>query len=116
MAWPNTKGKMPEQLKGKTLADRTPEERKAIGSKGGKAYAANIKKKKLLKEYLEILLSLPQTNDPDKNNYEGISIALINKALEGDTRAFEVIRDSIGQKPKDEVEVSGNSIKIHIEE
>ena len=31
--------------------------------------------------------------------------AIFERALNGDTKAFEVIRDTIGEKPKEEVEV-----------
>ena len=34
-----------------------------------------------------------------------MSLAIIDKALNGDTKAFEVIRDSIGEKPKDKLEL-----------
>lgn len=33
---------------------------------------------------------------PEQDNYMGITTALIQKALKGDTKAFEVIRDTIG--------------------
>jgi hypothetical protein len=33
-----------------------------------------------------------------------ISTALIEKCLKGDTKAYEIIRDTIGEKPKDKVE------------
>jgi hypothetical protein len=35
-----------------------------------------------------------------------ISLALIQKALQGDTKAFEVIRDSTGQRCVDKVEIT----------
>ena len=46
-----------------------------------------------------------------------MSLALIEKAMNGDTKAFEVIRDSIGEKQTEKVETSGNqdinvSIKV----
>ena len=34
-----------------------------------------------------------------------MSLAMIEKAMKGDTKAFEVIRDSIGEKPKDKLEL-----------
>jgi uncharacterized protein (DUF2336 family) len=60
----------------------------------------NIAKRKSLKE--ELLLLLAQGNTQEK-----ISLALIQKALNGDTKAFEVIRDSIGEKPTEKQEISG---------
>lgn len=38
---------------------------------------------------------------------------LIARASE-DTKSFEVLRDTIGQKPKDSVEVQGNGIEIRV--
>ena len=81
-----------------SLADRSEEEKREIASKGGKASAEVKRKKKLLKESLEALLEI---ND----NQENICIALIKRALVGDTKAFEVVRDSIGQKPIEKQEV-----------
>lgn len=78
----------------------TQEEQKALASKGGKASGKARRKKKELKKLLELLLS---QKCPDaalgEDNYEGITAALIMKALAGDVKAFEVIRDTIGQKP-----------------
>lgn len=58
--------------------------------------------KKTLKEELLFLLSEGDTQ-------ERLSLALIEKASNGDLKAFEVIRDTIGQKPvsKQETDVSG---------
>ena len=60
----------------------------------------NIARRKTLKE--ELLLLLSQGNTQEK-----ISLALIQKALNGDTKAFEVIRDSIGEKQTEKQEISG---------
>lgn len=37
---------------------------------------------------------------------EAIALKQIEKALKGDTKAFEVVRDTIGQKPSDKVDLS----------
>ena len=50
-----------------------------------------------------LLLSLSNTIEDTQKK---ISLALIQKALNGDIKAFEVIRDSIGQKQAEKVEVS----------
>ena len=36
---------------------------------------------------------------------EKISTALINEAQKGNTKAYEIIRDTIGEKPMDKLEV-----------
>lgn len=88
-----------------SLADRSEEEKREIASKGGKASAEVKRKKKLLRESLEALLE-------SGNTQEDMCVALIQKALVGDTKAFEVIRDSIGQKMSDKVDIQSNNITI----
>lgn len=39
------------------------------------------------------------------DNNRRMSLAIFERALNGDTKAFEVIRDTIGEKPKEEIEV-----------
>lgn len=95
----------------------TEEEQKAIRSAGGKASGKARRKKKELKKLLEIALSQPMQGNPDEDNYTGITTALIAKALAGDTKAYEVIRDTIGQKPVEKIEADlSNKINITIEE
>lgn len=62
------------------------------------------KRRQTLKEELLALLS-------DGKIQENIALALVKEAIEGNnagsvTRAFEVIRDTIGEKPVDKVAVS----------
>ena len=81
------------------LKDRTPEERKEIARKGAEATNKLLRERKTLKQ--ELLLLLSQNNMQEK-----ISLALLEKATTGDTKAYEVIRDTIGEKPKEEIEVT----------
>ena len=76
---------------------QTPEERRENGRKGGIASGIARNERKTLKEQLLILL---ENGDTQKE----VSLALISKALTGDTKAFEVIRDTIGEKPKEQIE------------
>ena len=85
-----------------SLADRTTEEQRAIAYAGGKASGEARRKRKTLKEELLLMLS-------DGDIQGKISLALINEAINGNnagsvTKAFEVIRDTIGEKPADKVE------------
>lgn len=69
------------------------------GKKGGIASGKSRRARKTLKE--ELLLLLAQGDTQEK-----LSLAVIQKALNGDTKAFEVIRDTIGEKPTDKLEHS----------
>ena len=81
-----------------SLADRTTEEQRAIASAGGKASGEARRKRKTLKEELLLILSEGETQ-------QSVTLALIEKAMSGDTKAFEVIRDTIGEKPADKVQM-----------
>lgn len=90
----------------------TPEE----ASKGGKKSAEVRRKKKMLRECIEYLLERTDPTALDENGEamtgaEQLSTNLFLKALtESDTakaaRAFEVLRDTAGQKPVDKVVVA----------
>ena len=89
--------------------ERTEEEQREIARKGGIASGEARRRKKTLKEELIALL---ETND----NNNKISVAILNKALNGDIQAFTTIRDTIGEKPVDKVEADVNSdVNINIE-
>lgn len=90
----------------------TEKEHREIAKNGGKASVKARRRKKQLKELLELALSQPHESGED--NYYAITAALIQEALSGNTKAFEVIRDTIGQKPTDALELKTADIKINI--
>ena len=91
-----------------SLQKRSQRERKEIARKGAAASNAKQKARRTLREELLALLA----NGDTQNR---MSLALIEKAMNGDTKAFEVIRDSIGEKPKEQIETSGNQdINVNI--
>ena len=75
------------------------EEARERGRKGGLASGEARRKRKTLKEELLLMLSEGETQ-------QSVTIALIEKAMSGDTKAFEVIRDTIGEKPVDKVMIA----------
>ena len=75
------------------------EEARERGRKGGLASGEARRKRKTLKEELLLMLSEGETQ-------QSVTLALIEKAMSGDTKAFEVIRDTIGEKPVDKVMIS----------
>ena len=91
------------------MNERSKDEVREIGKKGGIASGEARRRKKTLREELIALL---ETN----NNNEKISVAILQKALNGDIQAFTTIRDTIGEKPVDKVEAEVNSdVNINIE-
>lgn len=77
---------------------RSPEEVRENGRKGGIKSGETRRKRKTLREEL---LALLETEQYQKK----ISLSLIKQAVDGNTKAFEVIRDSIGEKPSDKLEL-----------
>ena len=75
------------------------EEARERGRKGGLASGEARRKRKTLKEELLLTLSEGETQ-------QSVTLALIEKAMSGDTKAFEVIRDTIGEKPVDKVMIA----------
>lgn len=102
-------------------SDQSREEAKKNGSKGGIASGKARREKKMFRETLESLLNMSMNKgesvDIDKiQNFaslngqnisvqEAILIGQIHKAMTGDTKAAEYVRDTIGQKPTDKVEL-----------
>ena len=89
------------------LRDRSPEERKEIARKGAEATNKLLKERKTFREELLILLSQGDTQ-------KKISLAMLEKAMKGDTKAFEVLRDTVGEKPVDKVEADVGITNINI--
>ena len=79
------------------MNERSESEVRELARKGGIASGEARRRKKTLKEELIALL---ETND----NNNKISLAILQKALNGDIQAFTTIRDTIGEKPVDKVE------------
>ena len=83
---------------------RTPSERRENARKAGIASGEARRARKTLKETLLMMLEEGDT----QNN---ITLALLDKALKGDTKAYEVIRDTVGEKPTDKVDIGNKDNK-----
>lgn len=90
------------------LKPLTTEKAREIGAKGGRASGAAKRRKKDLRQAIEILLETDIEGDDGsiQSGAEALAIAQFKKALKGDTRAFEVLRDTAGQKPIEKVQVA----------
>lgn len=99
--------------------DFSPEEARENGRKGGIASAKARAKLKSQREFAQMVLSLPLKNDTvediqsladaqKKNIPAGLAalIALMKKAINGDGKAYEIVRDTAGEKPTDRLEMT----------
>jgi len=109
---------------------RSPREQKEISSKGGKASAIKKKQNKTFQELAQMMLNsklqdkniikkikeiCPDIDIKDITNRSALLISQIEKAVVlKDTKAFEVIRDTSGEKPVDRIEEESKiDIKIN---
>lgn len=86
------------------MSQRSPSEVRTMAANGGRKSGESRRARKTLKEELLALLS-------DGDIQERISLALIDEALNGNkagsvTKAFEVIRDSIGERPTEKIMIA----------
>ena len=92
------------------LKTLSPKEAREQGRKGGKASAAKRAERKTFREGLLLLLNEPlkdKTGQPtDKTTQDAVIAGLVKRAIAGDVRAAEFIRDTIGEKPVQDVKVS----------
>jgi hypothetical protein len=100
----------------------TPEQRRENGRKGGIASGESKRKKKAMKETLDVLLSMPMKNGrsidieavknfaaikgKNINVQEAMIISMLQRAMKGDVKAAEWIRDTAGQKPTDNMSMA----------
>lgn len=100
----------------------TPEQRRENGRKGGIASGEAKRKKKAMKETLDVLLSMPMKNGrsidieavknfaaikgKNINVQEAMIISMLQRAMKGDVKAAEWIRDTAGQKPTDNMSMT----------
>jgi isocitrate dehydrogenase len=83
------------------------------GRQGGIKSGEARRQRKTLKEALKLALELKKDGVTIQD--KGV-IALLEKYMDGDLKAFEIVRDTIGEKPTDKIEADVNQdISINIE-
>lgn len=101
--------------------DRTSEELRAMTRKGGIASGEARRRKKTMREALEMLMykcELPEqtkqmlraegVSDDEMNHQMVITRSLIAKAESGDVQAYNAICAMIGEKPAEKMELGGS--------
>ena len=89
-------------------SDQNREEAAKNGHAGGIASGEARRRKRDIRLALESLLEKEYKGKDGKfvSGAEAIAIKQMEKALKGDTKAFEVVRDTVGQKPTEKIVVS----------
>lgn len=109
----NTENLMPIE---EVNSRRSREQHSKDSSKGGKESAKKRQQKKTFKELCDSFIESQVTSDSLKEKMIAFGIAdedtsykmaavvaLCGEAVKGNIKAFEVLRDTIGEKPKEEV-------------
>lgn len=100
----------------------SPERRAECGRKGGLAKREGTRRRKEMRETLEILLEMPlkkgkvytaeeiksfaDLNGKNITIDQAMMVKLIQKALKGDINAIAMVRDTVGEKPAEKVEAT----------
>jgi hypothetical protein len=102
-----------ENLKGNGFNEITAKRQREIASMGGKKSAEVRRQRRDIKRAAEAILeeiyTMKDKNTGEKKELSGAEAIILKqfeKALKGDSKAFELIRDSSGQKPVDKVMVA----------
>nr|DAQ79444.1 MAG TPA: hypothetical protein [Caudoviricetes sp.] len=85
---------------------RTKQEASERGRKGGIASGIARREKKTFRATLELLLDR-KIDGSSLTGREAVAVALFEKAISGDVKAFQEVRDTVGEKPVDRQELSG---------
>lgn len=98
----------------------TESKQREISSKGGKTSGEARRLKAAVRKVLEKSIPSDMTElkylleeaGIDTTNDNGIAFAMVLKALKGDLSAASWVRDTAGEKPKDEVSLGGDAVVI----
>lgn len=116
-----------KNLKPIPITQRDPEERREICRKGAQAVQRIRGEEKSAKESLDRMLKILATDDiiaqadidnalaerlkrenPDMTLYDVMNAAALGRAISGNVKAAEYVRDTRGDKPHDTLEVNAN--------
>ncbi len=110
----------------RNFRDMDPEEHRAIASKGGKAKQEKKKYNESFKEAVQWAMELPAMKGnptvdrlrkefPILNNRDAMAISMTAEAIKkGNVKAFEALRDTVGEGPKSAAVGEDGSITINI--
>ena len=82
---------------------------KEVQSKGGEALRAQRVQRERIADTIDRWLKQPSAKNPDMTNQDVMVAAMMQAAQDGNVRAAEYMRDTVGEKPVDrsETEITG---------
>lgn len=89
-------------------SEQSREKAKENGKKGGIASGIAKREKKMLKDTLKLLLEQEVGVDKDGNPIDAqtaMATKAVQEAIKGDWKAWELVRDTTGQKPVEKMQV-----------
>ena len=99
------------------FSQRSEERQREIRSMGGKAAQAKAKRQKTQAEIIRQIMALTLTPEEGADRLEALgldptwatdaNVAVMQKARKGDVESLRYLRDTIGEKPRDGLEVGG---------
>ena len=107
-----------------SLAERPPAQRREIARLGGIASGAARRKKRTFRQVFAALLPRAVAREElgdlarlagdlgPVSAQEAIALALMAKAMKGDTAAFTAIRDTLGEKPGQQAPAAGAAVTL----
>lgn len=87
----------------------TSEQAREYGQKGGLASVESKRRKREIREYMQGLLDGVVSKDKDGKEIigaEAMAMRVFKAALGGDWKAWELVRDTAGQKPVEKIMVA----------
>lgn len=118
-------GKKPKAKVGRPIDDNPPERAREIHAMGGVACGAARRRKKLIKETIATILELPVKDKRVKDGLKRIGLTtedmtqqslmvlgVMKRAQNGDPYAATFIRDTLGQKEADKLELSKSTAEV----
>lgn len=91
---------MPKKNTDNLKTVRSEEEARKLGTIGGRKSGEARRKKRDMREYMQALLD---TQQDGTSGAEALALALFEKALSGDVKAYEAVMASVGQTPRQTV-------------
>ena len=98
-------------LNGKKTQFKSGEQAAKAGAKGGIASGKAKRERKAMREALEEILSREYVEKETGDKVDGSTLIMakaFKNALNGDMRAIEFIRDTLGEKPTEKLEVNAD--------